>query len=244
MKLRHIVKEILDKLEKKSLVEGLIQSYDVNRVISILWRAQFESSLYKNELNRFIVRCDTDKCDFNGLFKIIEKCGWYPAYIYGLNKSGISKDDKYTLENFVKFKESFNIIEILFEPRFDVEFVNIPKYLYHFTKKINWYKISKKGLNPRTQSKTSTHPERVYLSFDINSAERFGRKVVNRIQLPPEKSDHKEDYSMGIIIRIDTNYCKDVVFYEDPNYKNNAVYCLNSIHPMSLEIVKEIDLLY
>ena len=244
MKLRAIVQEILNKIERKELFEGLTLSYDVNRLISILWRADFNSRLYKEDKNRFVVRCDTDACDFNGLFKLTEKCGWYPAYLFGLNKSGISKNDKFSDKNFGKYKESFNIIEILFEPKFDVEVTDLPNYLYHFTKKINWYKISKKGLNPRTQSKTSNHPERVYLSYDADSAEKFGRKVVNRIQLPPENSDRKEDYSIGIIIRVDTKYCQNIDFYEDPNYKNSAVYCLNSIHPMSLEIVQEIDLLY
>ena len=155
MKLKPIIQEILDKIQYKYINEGLIVSYDVNRIIGILWRGNFNAKLYKDELNRFIVRCDTDDCDFEGLFAIVEKSGWFPAYLFGINKMN-AKSDKYTDKHFADYKIGFEIIEILFEPKYDVPAVNLPKYLYHFTQKLNWHRISKNGLSPKTQSKTST----------------------------------------------------------------------------------------
>lgn len=244
MKLRSVIEEILQKIQEKRLDEGLILSYDVNRVIGILWRADYDSKLFNGENNRFKVRCDVDMCDFKGLFAITNKCGWYPAQIYGMKKGSPTSEEKFTEKNFKKFIEIFNIIEILFEPKYDVQITDLPDYMYHFTKKINWYKIQRKGLNPKTQSKTSNHPERVYLAYTSSGAEKFGRKVVNRIVNPPENSTNKIDYSIGVILKIDMKYCEELDFYQDPNFKGEGVYCLDSIRPLAISIEKEIDLLY
>lgn len=135
MKMKPAIVEILSKIQPKFLSEGLILSYDVNRIISILWRAKYDSKLSVGENNRFKVRCDTTSCDFIGLFAIAQKAGWFPAQIYGIANKLPIKSDKFTKNNFNKFKESFDIIEFVFEPKYDVQITDIPKFMYHFTKK-------------------------------------------------------------------------------------------------------------
>ena len=65
-------------------------------------------------------------------------------------------------------------IKLRFEAKFDEEVVeNTPSILYHITPTQNTNKILSIGLVPKSRSKASYHPDRVYLSKDLKDIEHL-----------------------------------------------------------------------
>ena len=82
-------------------------------------------------------------------------------------------------------------IAFILEPKYDYE-VDIPNILYH-TSPIRFKdKILKYGLIPKTASKLSNHPERIYLTDNIKSANMFGEYL--------KEEENNEWYKNGYCI--------------------------------------------
>jgi len=235
--------------EQRKLNEGLILSHPFQSSINVLEKMGFEVVIFDDEQfrNRFIVELDAES-DTSKLFKILVNLGWYAANILPANSK--VKWIKYTQSNLDNLLDRYPKIWVIIEPKYDVE-VDIREFkrLYHFTHKIYLDKILEDGLTPRTQAKTSTHPERIFLGFTEHSAEKFGRKIVNRTpKIPPKafgKFDRPERDLVGVILSIKVDLLPDFLkVYKDPNYYEEGCFTLNSIPPTALKVVKEINLNY
>ena len=124
-------------------------------------------------------------------------------------------------------------IKLRFEAKFDEEVVeNIPSILYHITPTQNVNKILNIGLVPKSRSKASYHPDRVYLSKDLEDIENLG-----------EMFYQKTGIKNWTILKIETDIIPGdyLKLYTDPNYKQ-GYYTLNNIPPQAIEKVKEINL--
>ena len=124
-------------------------------------------------------------------------------------------------------------IKLRFEAKFDEEVVeNVPSILYHITPTQNANKILSIGLVPKSRSKASYHPDRVYLSKDLEDIENLG-----------EMFYQKTGIKNWTILKIETDIIPGdyLKLYTDPNYKQ-GYYTLNNIPPQAIEKVKEINL--
>jgi hypothetical protein len=124
-------------------------------------------------------------------------------------------------------------IKLRFEAKFDEEIVeNIPSILYHITPTQNVNKILNIGLVPKSRSKASYHPDRVYLSKDLEDIEDLG-----------EMFYQKTGIKNWTILKIETDMVPGgyLKLYTDPNYKL-GYYTLNNIPPQAIEKIKEINL--
>jgi len=135
--------------------EGLIQSLSMNDAFDILNKNLSPDIYVLNPIfvGGLILRVNPKSkkmekgvlTKLNQIEQILKQIGWYIAS-----------------KNYKKFNYKK---EITIEPKFDIKISkkNIPLVLYHITDEKYVEKIKKKGILPRSHSKITYHPERVYL---------------------------------------------------------------------------------
>jgi len=166
--------------------------------------------------------------------KVMDKFGWYPSYIDNKNGGKYSTN----IDNFIGKHE----IVIEYEAKYDTQAKLDSKYLYHLTPDILYPKIKISGLTPKSQSKLSNHPERIYLlnPTDDDDMEEIAITLWNSI------SNNKLKDSIGdyYLLRIDTSKLPNHKFFEDPNFwmGNGAVWTYQNISPSAISIDKLINI--
>lgn len=235
--------EILLKTYKEeymlNLEEGLIKTVPIGESIYILkkhfpnWIFQYEKGDKDFTIEILKLRDKIEIKDFEKLLPLLSNLGYFISYmeIYG---EDIVIKDRY---NEKVVKNSFNnekiySIYLECEAKFDQKVNKIPDILYHITPLRNWEKIKKVGLVPKSRSKKSYHPDRVYL----------GKDETHIIQLAP-KFYQSTGLDRWVLLKIDTemipgDYLK---LYYDPNFKY-GYYTLNNIPPQAIEKIKDINL--
>ena len=135
--------------------EGLIQSLSMNDAFDILNKNLSPDIYVLNPIfvGGLILRVNPKSkkmekgvlTKLNQIEQILKQIGWYIAS-----------------KNYKKFNYKK---EITIEPKFDIKISkkNIPLVLYHITDEKYVEKIKKKGILPRSHSKITYDPERVYL---------------------------------------------------------------------------------
>lgn len=225
---------------KKPLSEGLIMTHPPSKTLEILRRAGYNFYLSKEEdapygvLNTFVV--DIDAYDNikqkNDLLRLTNNLGYFPSAIILDNNHHMT----YSESNFVDATESGAYsIEISFEPKYDYE-INLEELskksggkLYHVTPKKHIEKIKKIGLTPRSESKRSYHPDRVYLTYLENAA----------FEIADQLGSHEGDDMVKIIIDINKLRSR-VKFYVDVNFFPIGIYTMDNISPKSFSKIVEL----
>lgn len=164
--------------------------------------------------------------------KFMETCGW-------------------TCAGSVIYEENENYNVFVFEKNKQVETIYIPEFLYHLTPTNKLSKIFKNGLVPKSNSKVSKHPERIYfLTNELSDS--YYKMFVNQLyktQLEKtlnlsglSKSEIKEklneprkiEYSL---LQIRTDLCLNLKLYGDPNMEG-AGWTYNNIPPQAIKVIK------
>jgi hypothetical protein len=226
MKLLKILLEIYREEYYLNLKEGLIKTTNIGQTISILNKKflnKYNFNLSKDK-NSFSISTFHFKLDnLQQLINQAETLGWFPSWI---------EMDKYTGKFNLDIIKDGDEGKIIFEAKFDIKIDNIPNILYHLSPKQNWEKISKIGLVPKSRSKASYHPERVYLG-------KTEKDIISLAPLFHQKTGNKE----YVVLKINTELIPGdyLQLYKDPNFKN-GYYTLNNIPFNVIEKVKEINL--
>ncbi len=223
MKLLKILLEIYKEEYELNLKEGLIKTTNIGKTIELL-RKSFDFGFeYQRDENSFEVTFhQIKKPQFEKFLILTNNLGWFPSYISTPSYRGKWTDKLY--DDYLS--------KIRFEPKFDEEIVeNIPSVLYHITPTQNVDKILKIGLLPKSRSKASYHPDRVYLSKDLEDIKNLGEMFYQKTGI--------KDWS---ILKIDTNLVPGdyLRLYTDPNY-THGYYTLNNIPSQAIEKIKEIS---
>lgn len=184
--------------------------------------------------NKIILTFDTLTKEYlDKVNKVMDKFGWYPSYIDNKNGGKYSTN----IDNFIDKHE----IVIGYEAKYDTHAKLDSKYLYHLTPDILYPKIKISGLTPKSQSKLSNHPERIYLlnPTDDDDMEEIAITLWNSI------SNNKLKGSIGdyYLLRIDTSKLPNHKFFEDPNFwmGNGAVWTYQNIPPSVISVDKLIN---
>jgi hypothetical protein len=225
MELLKLLLEIYKEEYNLNLTEGLIKTTNIGKTLNILEKKYSLKFIFSKSKNSFYIKTFSTDIDTlnNGIIKDANNLGWFPSYIETEEYTG-KWDEKYFKEGEIKLR---------FEAKFDEEIVeNIPDTLYHITPTQNADKILKIGLVPKSRSKASYHPDRVYLSNDLDDIENLGEMFYQKTGI--------NDWT---ILKIKTdmvpgNYLK---LYTDPNYKQ-GYYTLNNIPPQAIEKIKDINI--
>ena len=106
----------------------------------------------------------------------------------------------------------------LIEPKFDVKFIP-SDILYHSTELKYIPKIKKIGLIPKSLSKKSFHPDRIYFSLELKT---------NDIMVENLKRETNDE----IITLTLSDWPKNIEFFKDPKFVGgNACYTYQNIPP-------------
>lgn len=225
MKLLDILLETYKEEYKLNLKEGLIKTINIGKTLNILEKKYSSKFIFNKLKNSFYINTfHTDiNTLLNGIIKDANTLGWFPSFIETEDYIG-KWDEKYFKEGEIKLR---------FEAKFDEEVVeNIPSILYHITPSQNTNKILSIGLVPKSRSKASYHPDRVYLSKNLKDIENLGGMFYQKTGI--------KDW---MILKIDTNMVPGdyLKLYTDPNYEQ-GYYTLNNIPPQAIKKVKDIKL--
>lgn len=233
----NILLEIYKDEYELNLKEGLIKTTPIGEAIYIL-KKQFSEWIFQYDKGDKIFTIEILKIEdgikleyFEKLLPLLNNLGYFISYmeIYGDN---IKIEDKYN-EQVVKNSfqnKKIHSIYLECEAKFDQKVNKIPEFLYHVAPSRNWEKIQQIGLVPKSRSKKSLHPERVYL----------GKDEKNTTALAP-KFYQIEGIKDWVLLKIKTNNVPGgyLRLYYDPNFKY-GYYTLNNIPPQAIEKIKDI----
>lgn len=222
-----LLREMGDVLNLK---EGLIKSYPQETVIRLINNLTSYAASGAPDFSKIAPSVGIDvqryECydmpisdivhETHDLLQILKQSGYYISII---NFSKIKEDEVF---NFLT--KNLGIINIVLEPKYDQEiFIDKYKKLYHISTKIAYDKIQKTGLSPKSQSKKSIHPERIYLALTYEYAKA----------LAPILQDEHE----YIILEIDSSNFKPprYRFFIDPNTEQ-GIYTYSNIPPNLITI--------
>ncbi len=225
MKLLKILLEAYKEEYELNLQEGLIKTTNIGKTLNILEKKYSSKFIFTKSKNSFYIKTFSTNINtlLKGIIKDADTLGWFPSFMETEKYTG-NWDKKYFKEGEIKLR---------FEAKFDEEVVeNVPSILYHITPTQNADKILSIGLVPKSRSKASYHPDRVYLSKDLEDIENLG-----------EMFYQKTGIKNWTILKIETDIIPGdyLKLYTDPNYKQ-GYYTLNNIPPQAIEKVKEINL--
>jgi len=226
-------------LEEQIINEFITKTIDINKTIEEL-KNRFSKKFYsvkkdngdviitfENGLNGIINNQFENIDEIN---KFMDSFGWFTAKINGF------KFNEKTLN--IK-KQTADDIHIRYEGKFDTQIIPSEKYYYHVTPDIYWTKIESDGLTPKSKSKLSNHPERIYLIEQYNKEEFIGlaQKLFSHINIKTQNYIEKY-YVLKINVEklIENNSVK---FYRDPNY-SLGIWTYENIPPLYIEKIDEI----
>jgi hypothetical protein len=216
-----------------NLTEGLIKTTNIDKTLNLLKKSFHKGYHYiKRDNNTFTVNfIHVTKNDLEPFLQTANNLGWFPSYMVVPDKRGTNTEFQGKWDK-NRFSEGETYVS--FEAKYDEQVVeNIPKILYHASPSKNADKILKIGLSPRSRSKKSFHPERVYVSSSLT-------KIKNIIPLLG-KLEGDRNYT---VFKINTeevpgNYFK---LYKDPNLPDTGFYTVNNIPPYALSKETEITI--
>ena len=223
-----------DVYDVKNIIKRWLWSYKLDYDIKINDdRLDFQLSINNDEY--------FDKEKFNIIVTMCQNMGYFPSVIYLDNKNLLEDYKEYcnfknTICNnkkdidYIDFIQSlelsdFNQLNIQFERYIDSDInpKTIPDIIYHVCRTIDVNDILKYGLQPKSKSKLSYHPDRIYLT-------KIGAEsIVNQF-----KKINDEDYSI-LEISLDNNTKEYLNLKKDPNF-NDVYYTLINISPNKIKL--------
>ena len=215
----YIYNEILKrtKFGRLAIVEGLIHTHPIDKSVNILKR-RFPELIIEVENDGEIYIENQPPQKLEKYLPIITNLGYFISKLT-INGQEWIKD----------FNNDTKPIAFILEAKYDYE-VEIPETLYHASPIKFRDKIVKFGLTPRTGNKLSNHPERIYLTDDLNKAIDFGNYLI--------EEEDSEWYKNGYCVYSvkGTGISK---LYSDVNFRKGGFYTLNNIKSENIKLVKE-----
>lgn len=247
MRLVDLLLKIYNEEYELNLKEGLIKTTPIGETVSILkkkfpnWFFRYNKDENDFEIEILKIKDGIEPEYFDKLLPLLNNLRWFISFMKiqgnwdSEMKTAINIEDKY---NEKILKNSFanpkiHTIILDCEAKFDIKVNKIPVELYHITPIKYWDKIQKQGLVPRSRSKASYHPDRVFLAKTEQYAEDLGKKFYQ-----------KTGITEWAVLKIHTDLIPGEYFtlYKDPNYTDRGFYTLNNIPPQAIEKINTIQL--
>lgn len=214
-----IYEEILrqSKFGRLALVEGLIFTHPISKSIDIISRRFPELTVDIEKDGDIYIEGNFN--ELQNYLPLFTNLGYFIS-TYTINGQDWEKN----------YKKSTKPIALYLEPKYDLKIDSIPNILYHASPLKFKNKILKYGLSPRTGSKLSKHPERIYLTDSVEKAYNFG------LYLRKDNSDYYKD---GFCIySIDGSKIHNL--YSDINFRDGGYYTMANIGSDGIILIKEV----
>lgn len=233
------LKKLIEEIVGKVLDENNFLTHQIEKSISRL-NSLFKDNLVArlNETNENVIDVYVKKYDENVLEKLLQiiKNLGYIVSIFSI-KGFQSKFNEISF--FKKIKELKELspvylkLEKTRDSNEDID-ITIPSILYHITHERHLAKIKKIGLVPKSESKKSTHPARIYLVENEESAIKLAEEFSN--------SEYKFEHNY-VLLEINTNKTsefkrdKNFKLHNDPNF-TGGYFTLDNIPPVAINFEK------
>jgi hypothetical protein len=223
--------------EHQILKEFVSQTIPSEKTTSTLKkRYNVKSSNIRFNQDKIVVNVEKeDRENINKIIEFMDTFGWYPSTIENYFRS--AKFGNITLTSFIKEPTPFSIT---FEAKYDTEVNNLPSVAYHVVPDLYNKKIERYGLTPKTKSKISTHPERIYMLINANKNDIENLCYELYQKLSPESQGRINKY---LILEIDLKRLPNHKFYNDPNFNmdGDGIWTFQNIPPIYIKIVGEVE---
>ena len=217
----------------KELYEGLISSASPWMVINY-FTSSFPTAKITHQRepgnNTVVILVNVyagDKQTLRNVIKRADVLGWFPSTYADLDEGWFVK--YHPVKIFEAYDQSSKGLVIRFEAKYDVKAMT-PERLYHATPSIYADKILKIGLVPRSHSKLTTHPERIYLADNQR----------NLIEVLIPHMAERAEYEEWAIFEVRLRGASPVIrLFHDPLYPH-GYYTLQNIGPEHLRLLGEL----
>lgn len=212
------------------ITEGLDKSYDLTKIESYLKRIGFDELAYSNRTGALcldVIGKFRDK--YLDVIKTLENLyGWFLSGITVGHDNDMDSDIGAFKRDFYDIVDNLNdgddedndiLLTLWFEPKYNtlLSAYNLPDTIYHITDLKYLDKIKTLGLTPKSKSKMSYHPERIYFITDKTSVDELLQHSNFLIAVP-------------VLLTIDISELKHKYkFYTDPNFAESGIYTLSNI---------------
>lgn len=235
----------------KLIKEGLIKTHDIFVSKNILDRnlsnfgINYKSIVKDNNTMSIHIEYDYIDIEFiDILLVLLNNLGYFPSYLY-LNNDNMSYEYKFDYNKLeIDLNKKIKSITFIVESTFDIP-IDIPKYLYHVTRRCYVNKILKRGLVSKSLMKITYHPERIYYMFKLENCYKLIETFKYNDKKNPHdlidyrnKNGHNIQYYDFDILKINTDGL-DIKLYQDPNFSEKGCYGYDNIPPSNIETIEE-----
>ena len=222
------LKKIIEDFQLKN--EGLIQTHPIEGSLDMLelwcnFNGKIKYDIFDKTKIRAFINNNITEHEFDVLLKYSNNLGYFPCHIYTEDNN---YGRQYTTDDIEELINKHLPFTVKFEAKYSVGVETNPKThtLYHATDKIYLDKILRIGLIPKSKSKLTSHPERIYLTPHKEDAYIFAYNP---------KSNIKD----VVIISVDLNNAKNNIrLFIDPNIKPIGYYTYENIPPICLKKIE------
>ena len=213
-------------LYKTNIKEGLIKTYAFEQALKSL--SQYGQTV-SNESKKQIYLNTGNIANIKQVIRHINLLGYiigqFKVLPKGRDRAAYNYVDYKTVDDLLNNVTETNTSElwVIIEPKFDVIDSDKVDYLYHLTKKRYLEKIFKKGLVPRSESKKSFHPDRIYVVTNVS--------YLNDIIAGFTTSDNVDEF---VILKIDYKLAGKPELHNDPNYFTYGYYLIDNVNPTAI----------
>jgi hypothetical protein len=184
----------------------------------------FKIEILNNDTFKITIISKISTSLFGLIIKDINNMGYFPSLIDLENENNLINRFKYDFDKINNIIMSRNIIQMILicEKKFD-DIIEITHPIYHICRKQNVEKILRIGLCPKTKSRISSHPDRIYFCLNVKNCDDLIRKF-NLNDLIKHQPEQNYD-----ILEIDIPKSHNIIFRKDPNMIENGIYTYENI---------------
>ena len=191
--------------------------------------------------------CEIAIKNIDKILYTFDKIGWFPArgdYEYGKwtapksEKGGGVSAKKGTMTDMsnLNFPKDTHYIQFVLDPIYDDAITIKDRVFYHVTNKETADKILKEGILPKSHSKRTFYPQRIYLSRTLIGA----KGILPQLKYENERNKIGKPGEEYVILKV--RIPENIDIYKDTRYKQEGVYILNAVGPDNIELLKQTEL--
>lgn len=223
---RHLNEYITESEYLKLIGEGLIKTHAPEKVVNKLGhflnnqiQISYVEGTGHGDMGFIQIKPkNKTKEKIDQLISLMNNMGYFFSSWFKEGEYGFMKPDE--------IKDYHDIFIMRFEPKFDVEYLPESKYLYHVTSKKILPKILKLGLTPKTKSKLTNRPDRIYLAITENSLDDISELMDSMDFIPKEEQ-----------IKLQINLEGLPIFLRRDGQFEGGVYTTDNIPPNKIKII-------
>jgi predicted RNA-binding protein with PUA domain len=195
-------------------------------------RVKFVNRVFGSDSSFDIIFDNLDQEILNKINEFMGKKGWFPANIGFSGMKG-----RIYSQNFKDYLGDDDV-QITYEAHSPDEIKITQTKAYHVTPDIFFNKINQEGLIPKSESKLSNHPDRVYLYRNQDKHKDIVWTIWN--SLSKERQEQIKNY---YVLEIDLTQIPNYNFFKDPQAMADygAIYTDKPIPKSAIRVIDKID---